>query len=311
MMLVIFRIVKSYLKNGFTDACGWGFSGFSVVVLSALRLQKSGSNLWDITMKLHQRTHSPLIKWRLSYTVLSFYNHWRIPIRAGYDRILETIKASVLNGDQIFTGYSVALYLRSRLSAGDNLKEILDSSEEHIALIKNGKGGMDFFQCFHQLVKALNGQTQNNSWDDENFNSLETLERLNHEGNRTKLAFFHTAKCSQLFLFGNYREALDESRIVLNYSDNFLGDLLEVHHAFYTSLAISALYYKLTYRERKRYLKVFKKHLKEMKIWANGCPENYIQHYYLLQAERFGLEGKIEKALKFYEKAVESATPCT
>ena len=307
MILVIFKIVKLYLKEGFTDASGWGFSGFSVVVLSALKMPKRGFNLWDITIKLHQKTHSPLIKWRLNYTVLSFYNHWRTPIRQGYDRILETIKACVLNGDHIFTGYSVALYLRSRFTAGENLKEILDSSEEHLTLIKNGKGGLDFFQCFHQLVKALNGQTGLNSWDDPTFNSVETLERLNQEGNKTKLAFFHSAKCYYLYFFGRHREAIDESQIVLKYSENFLGDLLEVSHAFYTSLSISSCYENFNPQEKTKYLGVFKRHLKEMKLWTKGCPENYSQHYYLLQAELYALNNQSEKAFQCYEQSIQLA----
>jgi len=308
MMLVIFKIVKSYLKEGFTDASGWGFSGFSVVVLSALKMQKKGLNLWEITIKLHQRTHSPLIKWRLSYTVLSFYNHWKIPIRAGYDSILETIKACVLNGDHIFTGYTVALYLRSRLNAGENLKAILESSDEHLALIKNGKGGLDFFQCYYQLVKALNGQTNGNSWDDNTFNSVETLERLNQEGNKTKLAFFHSAKCSLLYFLGQHRQALGESQIVLRYSDNFLGDILEVSHALYTSLSIAACYEILSPNEKKKYLKVFKTHLQNLKLWTKGCPENYSSHYYLLQAELYVINDKFEKAMQFYEKSIKTAT---
>ncbi|MBW8331782.1 MAG: AAA family ATPase [Prolixibacteraceae bacterium] len=307
MMLVIFRIVKLYIKEGFTDASGWGFSGFSVVVLSALKMQKRGFNLWDITMKLHQRTHSPLIKWRLSYTVLCFHNHWRIPIRKGYDSILETIKACVLNGDQIFTSYTVALYLRSRFIAGENLREILESSEDHLTLIKSAKGGLDFFQCFHQLVKALNGQTNGNNWDDDSFNGAETLERLYQEGNKTKLAFFHSAKFYFLYFSGQYKAALDESRIVLDYSDNFVGDLLEASHAFYTSLTISAIYEDLSPDEKKKYLKVFNKHLKDMKMWTIGCHENFSQHYYLLQAELFALNDKFETALQFYEKAIKLA----
>ena len=307
MMLVIFKIIKSYLKKGFTDASGWGFSGFSVVALSALKMQKKGVNLWDITRKLHQKTHSPLIKWRLNYTVLSFYNHWRIPIREGYDKILETIKACVLNGDQIFTGYTVALYLRSRFIAGDNITEILDSSEEHMPLIKNGKGGLDFFQCFHQLAKALNGQTNGYDWDDDSFNGTETLERLNREGNMTKLAFFHSAECSLLYLFGRQREALDKSQIALKYSANFLGDLLEVYHAFFTSLSISSCYENLSPVEKGKYLKVFKNHLKTMKLWTKGSPENYSQHYTLMQAEFYALNNKVEKALQFYEQSIKSA----
>ncbi|MDO8951542.1 MAG: ATP-binding protein, partial [Draconibacterium sp.] len=307
MMLVIFKIVKSYLKHGFTDASGWGFSGFSVVVLSALKMQKRGFNLWDITMKLHQRTHSPLIKWRLSYTVLSFNNHWRRPMREGHENMLETIKACVLNGDQIFTGYTVALYVRSRFSAGVALNEIMESSEDHLALIKNIKGGMDFFRGFYQLVKALNGQTNENSWDDNSFNGDETLEHLNQEGNLTKLAFFHSARCYFLYYFGQYKDAIDESEIVTRYADNFLADVLEVFHAFYTSLAISAHYEKMNQQDQKKYLNEFKRHLKNLKFWTKGSPENYNQHYHLLQAELYAIENKFEKALKYYEKSIELA----
>ena len=307
MMLVIFKIIELYIRHGFTDASGWGFSGFSVVVLSALKMQKKGFDLWDITIKLHQRTHSPLIKWRLSYTVLCFHNHWRVPFRDGYDRILETIKACVLNGDQIFTGYSVALYLRSKVNAGENLKEILDIAEDHLALIKNTQGGLDFYQGFHQMVKALNGQTKEDSWDDDSFNGDETLERLEQEGNKTKLGFFRSAKSSFLYLFGHPREALAESEVVLNYAENFVGDMQEVSHAFYTSLSISACYDNLSAKQKKKYLKVFKNHLKDMKMWAAGCPENYSQHYNLLQAELFALNNMFEKALQYYELSIQMA----
>ena len=308
MMLVILKIVKLYIKEGFTDASGWGFSGLSVVVLSALKMPKKGFNLWDLTIKLHQRTHSPLIKWRLSYTVLSFNNPWRVPFREGYDSILETIKACVLNGDQIFTGYSVALYLRTRFIAGENLKEILSSSEDHLILINKGMGGLDFFQCYYQLVKALDGQTDSDSWDDNSFSGAETLDRLNQEGNKTKLAIFHTARCTFLYFFGHYREALFESQVVTKYSDNMLGDLLEVFQAFYTSLSIAACYEEFGSNEKKKQIKVFKKHLQNMKRWVNVCPENYSQQYYLLQAELFAMEYKFVKALQFYEKAIQTAS---
>ncbi len=307
MMLVIFKIIKSYIKNGFTDASGWGFSGFSVVVLSALKMQKRGFALWDITQKLHQRTVSPLIKWRLNYTVLCFHNHWRYPFRDAYDRILETIKACVLNGDQIFTSYTVALYLRMRLTAGDNLKEILEVSEDHLALIKNTKGGMDFFLGFYQMAKAFNGKTTDFGLNDESFNETETVNRLQREGNKTKLAFFHSARCNFLYITGKHSEALAESRIVNQYTDNFVGDMQEVSYAFYTSLSISACYDNFSAGEKKKYLKIFRKHLKDMKLWATGSPVNFSQHYRLLQAEQFAINNKFDKALLFYEKTIQLA----
>ncbi|MDO9553376.1 ATP-binding sensor histidine kinase [Rhodonellum sp.] len=307
MMLVIFKIIKYYIKMGFTDASGWGFSGFSVVVLSALKMQKKGFNLWDITIKLHHRTKSPLIKWRLNYTVLCFHNHWRRPIREGHNSIMETIKACVLNGDQIFTSYTIALYTRSMVAAGENLKEILDKSEDHKNLIKHVKGGLDFFECFYQFAKAMNGQTYADSWDDDSFSGAETLNRLQNEGNKTKLSFFHSAHCTLLYCQGKYREALAESQVVAEYADNFLGDLQEFSHAFYTALSIAACYEELDEVEQKQQLKVFKKYLKDMKHWETGCPENFGQHAQLLEAEGYAMANQFGKAQLSYERSIQMA----
>ena len=308
MMLVIFKIVKSFIRKGFTDASGWGYSGFSVVVLSALKMQHRGFNLWDLTIKLHQRTSSPLIKWRLNYTVIAFHNHWRLPFRESFESIEETIKACVLNGDQIFTSYAVGLYVRARFVSGVNLKNILESSEDHLALISKSEGGIDFFQCFYQVVKSLSGLTYSDNWDDESFSGVESLDRLNKEGNMTKLAFFHSAKCYHLFLFGHYRDALDECNLVQKYAANFLADWLESQHAFFTSLSIAACYDQFSELEKKKYLKLFKGHLKNMKLWAKGCPENYNAHLYLMLAEECNLLGKYDQALANYEQALQWAS---
>ncbi len=307
MMLVIFKIIQYYLREGFTDASGWGFSGFSVVVLSLLKMQKKGFDLWDITQKLHQRTNSPLIKWRLSYTVLTFHNPWRVPIRNGYEKILETLKACILNGDHIFTGYTAALYLRSKIVAGDNLREILETSEDHLNLLKNEQGGMDFFEGYYQLTKALLCKTHENTWDDESFNGEKTLKRLFEEGNRTKLAFFLSSKLYLLYYQGKYLDAVKHSAMLDSYMDNVPGDLTEATHAFYTSLSIAACFNELSAKEKKASKKILRKNLRNMKHWANGCPENFSPHYFLLNAENFALKNQSGKALFWYEKSIRQA----
>ncbi len=308
MMLVIFKIVKSFIKNGFTDASGWGYSGFSVVVLSALKMQNKGFNLWDLTIKLHQRTHSPIIKWRLNYTVMAFHNHWRMPFKESFLSIEETIKACVLNGDQIFTNYSVGLYARARLLAGVNLKDILDSSEDHLQLIIKSEGGIDFFQCFYQVAKSLNGKTNGDSWDDATFSGNETLERLNKEGNMTKLAFFHSSRCFHLYIFDHYRDALIASQMVEKYAENFLGDWLECNHALYTTLSITACNDQFSRTEKKKYTKILHHQLKNMQLWAKGCPENYNTHLYLMRAELYMVKNQYDLALSHYELAIQWAT---
>ena len=308
MILVIFKIIKLYLKDGFTDASGFGFSGFSVVVLSALKMQKRGFGLWEITKRMHQKTQSPLIKWRLSYTVHGFENHRTKPFTDSYDDILQMIKACRINGDQIFTAYSVALELRIKFFAGMPLPLLIESTEDRIPLIENSQGGLDFLLSYFQLVKLLNSATIRENWDDESFNSDETLKRLTKEDNRTKLALFHTPKSVAHYFLGQYQESLEESEIAALYFDNILGDPGQIVHDFFTALNIAAIYKDLNSKEQKKFLKIFKNSLKTMKLYADGCAENFLAHHNLLIAEQYAMQNKFMKAIHFYEKAIQLST---
>ena len=308
MMLAIFKIVKLYIKDGFTDASGFGFSGFSVVVLSALKMQKRGFSLWEITKRMHKKTQSPVIKWRLSYTVHAFENHRSKPFADSYEDILEMIKACRMNGDQIFTAYSVALQLRVKFMAGMSLPALIQNSDEHIPTIENSQVGLDFMKSYYQLVKVLVSTEEKENWDDDSYNGAETLARLEREGNRTKLALFHTPKSVVHYFLGQHSESLLESEKAASYSDNILGDIDQATHAFFTALNIAVVYESLDKKEQKKWLKVFKGHLKTMKLYAEGCAENFEAHYNLLLAEQLAITNSFNKAIRFYEKAIKSSS---
>lgn len=308
MMLVIFKIIDKYLKHGFTDASGWGFSGFSVVVLSAIKMQKRGFKLWDITIRLHRKTISPIISSRLSYTVSCFHDPWHMPYREGFDALLNNIKACIMNGDQIFTGYSIALNFRKSLSSGRNLREIIAESEDQMQLINKSLGGLDFMESGYQLARTLNGQTQGDNWDNEQFSEAESLDRLLREGNNTKLAFFHTYRLMLHYYFGRYPQALDDSRTMKQYTANFLGDMLEADYTFFTALSIASQFELMSKAEQKHYKAVFKKNLQLMKLWTKGCPANYSAKYQLMLSEWQVINGSVNQILQSFEKSIQLAT---
>ena len=308
MMLVIFRIIKSYLKNGFTDASGWGFSGFSVVMLSVIKMQNRGFFLWDVTERMHRRTSSTLIKWRLGYTVSCFYYPWKKPIREFFQESDEIVKACVLNGDQIFTGYTISMIQRHKFFGSVPLTQLLDPKKNFIELTQLSTGGHDFFRPRYQLIKALAGVTSSDQWDDEEFSGVETKEAFLEEGNKTKLEFYLCPQLCLRYYFGHYREALDISKEIVPYLDNATGDTDVFEHSFYSALAIAANYSNFNQKEQRIYLKQYKKHLKNIKYWRKGCLTNFDQHYHLLIAEMAAMNGEVEKALQLYEKAMTIAS---
>ena len=62
---------------------------------------------------------------------------------------------------------------------------------------------------------------------------------------------------------------------------------------------------------RKRNRRVFDRYEKQMKVWADHCPENYLHKYYLIKGERARLgQASLDEVLGWYDKAIQSAKEC-
>ncbi len=91
------------------------------------------------------------------------------------------------------------------------LPALIKNSDDHIPMIRNSQGGLDFVQYYYQLVKVLNSQSVRENWNDENFNGEAALERLKLEDNRTKLALFYIPMSILHYFLGQHEESLHES----------------------------------------------------------------------------------------------------
>jgi class 3 adenylate cyclase len=310
MIIVVLRIIRFYLKHGYTDASSWGFSGFSVIVYSGLGLYESGSKFWEHTILLHQKTKTPLIKRKLDYTVAAFYSQWKRPLKEGLETVLDNYKACLLNGDPNFAGYNISMYIWKKSASGMPLKLVLEDIKPHISYLTNNKneGGYQFSIGRYQLLKALSGKTpQLGDWNDDSFSGEEFLTFLRALGNNTGLAYYYCAKLPLLFLFGRYREALDWADGGEIYQENLLGSFQVPEWKLYSSMAITENYERMSASEKRKYRKIIKENLKWMKFWSKGCPENYQHHLYILQGEQQVMAGKNSDALRYYELAIDSA----
>jgi histidine kinase len=310
MVIVVLRIIRFYLKHGYTDASSWGLSGFSVIVYSGLGMFERGSNLWELTIRLHQKTKSQLIKRKLDYTVNAFYTQWKRPLKEGIENIIDNYKACLLNGDPNFAGYNISMYIWKKAGTGIPLNQVFEAIQPHINYLNNNKneGGYFFSISKYQALKAFGGKTpQLGNWNDEDFSGEEFLTTLKSLGNNTSLAYYYCSKLPLLFLFGHYREALDWADEGEIYIDNLLGSFQVAEWRFFYALSISANYDKMTSTEKRKYNKIFKKQLEWTRFWSKGCPDNFQHYLYILLGEQKAMSGKNTAALGFFEKAIDTA----
>ncbi|MBK8349881.1 MAG: AAA family ATPase [Saprospiraceae bacterium] len=310
MMIVVLRIIKNYVKYGFTDASVWGFSGLSTVTYSALRLSERGFKLWDLTLKLHERTKSPLIRAKLDYTFNAFYSHWKYPIKEHLVDIIKNVKTCLANGDPNFAGYTIALHFWKKSASGIPLNEVLDTTADQIKHLKSTKNnaGLTFIIPSIQVVKTISGKTPVlGDWSDEDFQDESFLENIKQVGNLTILAYYYNSKILLYYYFEDFEKGLQWGLENTKYQEYLLGQHRVSEWYFYYNLIISSAYDDMSDGDKRKFTAIFKSNLKWFKYWVKGCPQNYEQQYNILLAELETMKGRLGTPIKLYEKAITQA----
>jgi predicted ATPase/class 3 adenylate cyclase len=310
MLVVVLRIIRFYLKYGFTDASDWGFAGLSTVVYSALGMHEKGFKLWNLTIKLHLRTRSPLIKNKEDYTINAFHSHWGRPLQETADEFTYLVKSSLVNGDPGFAAYSISELFWKRTASGMPLQEVVESTKDYIQYLDRTKNGIgqDFTTPVLNMVLCLLGKSSGEGmWQSEKFNSSQFLDHLITVGNKTSLGFYYNARLPLYYFFHDYNSGLkwlDEGE---PYQTFLLGHHCVSEWSFYSNLLISAAYESMTAPDKKKYLKKFKTNIKWFRLWVKGCAVNYEQQLFILLAEEKTMQGDTDACIKLYEMAIKSS----
>lgn len=307
MVIVVLRIIQQYLKHGYTDAVGWGFSGFSVVTYSGIGLSKLGFDLWDITLALHKRIKSSVVKTKQDYTLNAFFNGWKYPLIKNLPDINNNVKACLMNGDLNFAGYAIALHFWKQLSGGVNLTVALDGVQDPLKyLISNKIGaGYNFVVPAIQLARTLNNKAGiPGEWESNDFDEDKFLDELKAIGNSTNHAFYYNFKLPYYYFFDRHDEGIEWANNGDSVQTFILGHYFTSEWYFYYSLMISSKYESFNSTELRKYNKILAKHLKWFNHWVKGNKENFEQQLFILQAEKCALAGDLQEAILFYEKAI-------
>ncbi len=113
-----------------------------------------------------------------------------------------------------------------------------------------------------------------------------------------------------LYLYGEYIEGLKcikASENLLVFIKLYRGYITIAEHNFYYSLTLTALYPQALAKKKVRYMQQLETNQKQMKIWAESCPENFENMYLLVEAEIARISDNDNDAIDLYIKAIESA----
>jgi class 3 adenylate cyclase len=304
IMRMFFATLK-YGNNGISSFC---YIGYGMMISQLFGKYTMGKKLADLAMDLNNKLGYTALKWKVRLSYFNFVHHWTEPVRPDLDKVLEVENGAYANGDPIFAGYAIFIYLHSKFVLGFKLEEVLSSYENYLDVTDKRKDAetQHFLEGYYYAIRCLIGLEEDTLVMGSEYNAPERIREAISFMNFSVVADIHIAYMQTLFMFGHFQKALETYLSASKYID-FVQQRYEfAEYNFYAVLICSA-----AARDKiptdKNLNKLAKKHLKNLKTWSELCPNNFEPQYLLAAAESASINQKSNLFNQFYEKAILSA----
>ncbi len=301
----ICRLVATSLRHGNAEASVQGYLHYGFVLAAYFAKPKEGLAFGNMAFDLLERMGFASLRAH-AFHVLSHITYWSRHLSGALDQARSGIHHGVLTGALQEACFCCTHAVTYRLALGHALTEVHQEAVARLGFVR--KAGFRELEDhilpplrFTQQMRGLTRAFCSLSGDDFDEGAFEA--RLTEERAPAMRCWYWLVKLQSRFMCGRYEEALeaaDRARGLLWASAGMI-QLLDYH--LYRALAQAALQRAAPGES----LAAIQEHHRQLRAWADDCPENFRAPERIVAAELARLSGRAEEALHAYEEAVGAA----
>ncbi len=250
-----------------------------------------------------------------TYSIFSLVVPWTRPLREGIDPARRGFQMANEQGDPSFAAYACGNISSILLAAGDPLDQVAREAEHGLAFARTVRFefAVDMIASSLALVRALSGETaQFGSLDDGSFVERSFEARLTgHPALALPECFYWIRKLQARFFAGDYASAIDAAEQAdtwFSTSASLSIKLLErAEYHLYAALSRAACCEPTGSDPYAKHREALSAHERQLRAWADNCPQNFEDRAALVGAEIARIEGRLPEAMDLYERAIRAA----
>ncbi|MCC3447850.1 MAG: AAA family ATPase [Microcoleus sp. PH2017_39_LGB_O_B] len=308
--LVVTKSVNLSLKYGPVPESSYSYACYGLVLSAAMADYRSGYEFGMLALNLSDRFHDLTQKCKASEMLVAHLNHWIQPLKLSDSISHNGYQAGLESGELQFAGYIQLYKLMYSIPQGKNL-ESLRVEVWNFLLFNfktNNQIATDYLLGCQIALFNLLGETSNcEVFSNGEISEGQYLERCADRGSFLAICGYQILKCQVLYLYGEYAAAFSYAVEAEKKLSLAIGTIIVAEHNFYYSLILTALYPQASKGDRQKYLRKLKANQKQMKIWADSCPETFEHKYLLVAGEMARIVGKEMEAIDLYDRSITSA----
>ncbi|PAB61040.1 ATP-binding sensor histidine kinase [Anaeromicrobium sediminis] len=242
------------------------------------------------------------------YNISCYLTPWVDHIRKSYDLYKEGYDFGIKSGELQFVGYMFMSILSNFFPQGMKLEILKSHIDKFLSFSLNTKNSLStsviegFKLIVNNLIKSDSLEIQDYIYDEEKYIH-------NCEKNKTYLGLgnYYIMKGQVEYILDRPKKSLENLMKAKDLLPFISGTFLIAEYNFYRSLTLLKLCDKVSDGKKKEYIKEIELNQIQMRTWMENCEENFAHKYYIVEAEKYKLLNQNDKAMDFYEKAIEFA----
>ncbi|MEB3831862.1 protein kinase domain-containing protein [Phormidium sp. CCY1219] len=308
--LVVFQQVQLSLAWGNCSWSAFAYANYGVILCDTFGEIDLGYRFGELAIALLEQRPSAEIKTKIIAIVAGLIGHWKRHLKDSLPQLRAAERSRIETGDLEWAAYAAKNHCQNSFLIGKPLLKVerdLATCSETLAQLHQTTV-FTWNEMWRQLVLNLVADVEyRDRLIGEAFNAEEWQPALQSANDRNGLHYLFLCQLILAYLFERFPEALQSAIAADEYLDGVTGLPVVPVFYFYDSLTRLALYETSDNSQRQALLDRVANNQEKMQRWATHAPMNYAHKYYLVEAERYRLQGDKLAAMDEYDRAIELA----
>ncbi|MBD2497938.1 ATP-binding sensor histidine kinase [Nostoc sp. FACHB-280] len=308
--LMVLKQINLSLEYGNSSFSSYVYVCYGFMLCGVVEDIESGYKFGKLATSLLSKFNNKEINAKVIQTFNAHVKHWQDPVRESLKYLLEAYSLGLEAGDLEFAAYSLKAYCYISYFSGKVLNSLEIEMANYSYAVKHIKQDRVFYwiEIYRQTVLNLKDNVQNPCFLIGEIYNEEKLLSIHREANDINaLLYFYLCKLHLCYLLKEYYEAIDYAINAEKYLSGGIGQFTFPQFFFYDSLARLAIYHEVDSAQQAEMLAKIGANQERMQRWSISSSSNYLNKFYLVEAERYRVLNQYLEAIEFYDLAISSA----
>ncbi|MCU0542721.1 MAG: AAA family ATPase [Oscillatoriaceae cyanobacterium Prado104] len=303
----VLKGVNLSLKYGLVPEASLCYAGYGMFLNAVSGDYQTAYQFGLLSLNLSEKSGNIGLQCRACSSLVSMFYYWFNHIKDSHTISNEGYQAALESGDLEYAGYILSNRIANSLFQGKEIAQVLADTSRYLQFSQKTKNQLvtDTLLGVELILCNLSKLTPEKLiFGSEEITEAEYVYNCQAHQNLYSLCLYQIRKCQVMYWYGNFKEALQLALEVEKQLSFITAAIPATEWNFFFSLVLAAVYPTASRSKQNEYLQKLDANQKQMKIWADNCPENFLHKYVLVQAEIARISKKDSEAVDLYDFSI-------